>query len=540
MRRIASLLAVAFVVTCSVSDRVAADGCYIPEKAHPKPPSIPRQRALVIHREGLERLIIESSLDAEGQTFGWIIPVPASPRDLSKVTPGVLDTLESMTEGRITHDVGGSPWVALIVAGVSFLVFGAIVRWWEPGDALVIVVCGLLFAFLLLPSLGTAGHRGVSPSDQLREGIRTAGFAQIGSYEVAVLEATRVDALDDWLQKNGLTGLPQAGRSIAEAYIREKWSFVVARLRREGTGLCSPHPLSMTFSAETAVYPMRLTSLSASPVALDLYCLADYKASVAGLHLGFCDTFAGPVARGVDDGSTHKERRYQSRSFEYVVGLPSLVRMLWDGCVLTRLSATVSPDGMRADYRIDTEKPTAYERHRYSYKGALMTGVCWSLIGWGPLLIVAGIVARRKHGIEMVSQHSLERVVLPASLIALLAVGLIYLGLPKVAVVVKSRGKGGFIGAGRVITLIRYTEASMPHSISHVQEHCRQLLLDEHHMTNPYSGAPIREQESPGDYQIIEDKRGIVFRLYGRYGWPHDMVLCPPIPAQLQTSMPGR
>ena len=158
---------------------------------------------------------------------------------------------------------------------------------------------------------GPGGHRGVVLSDPLRDGVNASRFTQIGSYDVAVLEATRADALDGWLEKNGFASLPPAGRSIAEQYIREKWSFVVARLRRDGTGLCSPHPLSMSFSANKAVYPMRLTSLSSSPVALDLYCLADYEASAQGLQRKFCDAFTGPKPYTLEFPFSPTQDRYR-------------------------------------------------------------------------------------------------------------------------------------------------------------------------------------------------------------------------------------
>ena len=69
-----------------------ADGCYIPE-ARKKLPDIPIQRALVEYREGIETLIIESTLDGEGNRFGWIIPVPNEPLRFEKISPGLLKTL---------------------------------------------------------------------------------------------------------------------------------------------------------------------------------------------------------------------------------------------------------------------------------------------------------------------------------------------------------------------------------------------------------------------------------------------------------------
>jgi hypothetical protein len=45
--------------------------------------------------------------------------------------------------------------------------------------------------------------------------------------------------------------------------------------------------------------------------------------------------------------------------------------------------------------------------------------------------------------------------------------------------------------------------------------------------TNIYTGEPIRHEDSPGDYTIIEDERGVVWRTYSQGGYPDDYVLKP-------------
>ena len=44
---------------------------------------------------------------------------------------------------------------------------------------------------------------------------------------------------------------------------------------------------------------------------------------------------------------------------------------------------------------------------------------------------------------------------------------------------------------------------------------------------NIFSGEPLRHEDSPGDYTIIEDERGIVWRTYSAKGYPEDYVLRP-------------
>ena len=50
------------------------DGCKFPLAGVRDLPDIPFQRAVVAHRDGVEQLLIESSLDGAGKGFAWVIP----------------------------------------------------------------------------------------------------------------------------------------------------------------------------------------------------------------------------------------------------------------------------------------------------------------------------------------------------------------------------------------------------------------------------------------------------------------------------------
>jgi len=82
-----------------------ADGKFFPERAYKVPPAIPSQRAIVVYKNGIEKLIIESALDGQGQEFGWIIPLPSKPTEFEKVSPGLIKTLSLAIQPKITHDL---------------------------------------------------------------------------------------------------------------------------------------------------------------------------------------------------------------------------------------------------------------------------------------------------------------------------------------------------------------------------------------------------------------------------------------------------
>ena len=85
-----------------------ADGVFIPE-VRKKIPEIPTQRALLQYRDGVETLIIESTLDGEGDSYSWIIPLPNVPGRIEKISPGLLKTLSLQVQPKI-HQREPSPF----------------------------------------------------------------------------------------------------------------------------------------------------------------------------------------------------------------------------------------------------------------------------------------------------------------------------------------------------------------------------------------------------------------------------------------------
>ena len=79
-----------FVAFALIAGTVLADGKYYPEKAYKVSPAIPSQSAILIYRDGIEKLIIQSALEAQGQKFAWIIPLPSKPTEFEEATPWVL------------------------------------------------------------------------------------------------------------------------------------------------------------------------------------------------------------------------------------------------------------------------------------------------------------------------------------------------------------------------------------------------------------------------------------------------------------------
>ena len=374
-----------------------ADGIYMPPKAFKKMPEIPAQRAVLTWRDGMERMVVESTFKGEGDRFGWVIPLPAEPKSFEAVSPGFLKTLAFNTQPTIEHD-------ELLSSPNGFLVLLAIVLGLL---ALIAYARGgmrpSLFMFLLLTMLflGFLGgfkfwfdsapkFEGMGTGSK---GIKVEKQARIGSYAVEVVRAETPEALGGWLEQNGFAALPAEGKRIVKDLIEEKWHFVTARLQRDGGGLCRPHPMAITFPASQLIYPMRMTALAETPVYLELYTIADRQTSSKRLKTEFCDRFA-PIDENYNGTYVHA---YAPKNRHSNIGHPDAQREMWPGCVVTRLSGTFKPRQMRSDIKLDWKEPDSYRRTYYTRSWVGAIALMGGLMIWcvGMLIIMLALTEER-------------------------------------------------------------------------------------------------------------------------------------------------
>ncbi|MHC4482139.1 MAG: DUF2330 domain-containing protein [Planctomycetota bacterium] len=512
-----------------------ADGKYFPEKAYKIPPAIPSQRAILVYKDGIEKLTIESALDGQGQEFGWIIPLPSKPMEFEKASPGLMKTLSLTTQPKITHDLTSEVHVLSVVTTITAL-WTLLVSLRKPKRPIVglllIFLITLLFASILMPALSKTGvTQGIKHGDIL--GVRVEDIQEIGSYELAVLEADNAEALDKWLRSNGFTGLTEMDKGIISDYIKDSWCFVVAKLRREGSGYSRPHPLAMAFASEMPVYPMRLTATVGSDVYLELFVIADKKATCGRLTLELCDKYAFKKRAGHSFPSGEFLPGFIGKTYQQGIGHPETQKAMWDGCVLSRLCGTLAPSEIEEDIVLELRTDEPSQKHYYSRRGARGTGLVLCLSTWCILVIVlTGIfytTIESKNG----RKFYLVRIIIPAALLSLLLWGVTYAALPKVEVKA--------LGGKRLPRLIYdYLEnqnrlqekLAMAVEYSYfkdMQIHEVIGIVDDHFRSkaskNAYTGERIKHEDSPGNYTVFQDERGIVLRNYSIQGYPHDFVL---------------
>ncbi|MFA4985153.1 MAG: DUF2330 domain-containing protein [Candidatus Brocadiia bacterium] len=389
----------------------AADGKFVPPW-NATAPDMPQQRAIIVYRNGVERLIIESALQGETGEYAWIIPVPSEPIEIRKASYPLFKTMFHDFRLYVYQAVGAAAFYLIILGLLALLtLFWSVTmvtsRPWiftacvsvlmifsicclvirigvpqAPAVGILAVVLALFSVLFLLrrrkPALvATIAYipaalivvsclwlfQTVGVDDEPSSEITLVNTQAIGDYDVTTLKADNADALDAWLVSGGFQSLGQDGRHIADGYIAEKWCFVAGKLRKNDKRLSAPHPIEISFKTDEAIYPMRLTSLTGRPLYIDLIIIAESAYEYPLLETEFTNEF-------IKDRFTQRQAFYSTRDwdtpFTWMPGLPIRLfsgpvgrgtyhseshTLLWDCCVVSKLSGALSPAAMKEDIR---------------------------------------------------------------------------------------------------------------------------------------------------------------------------------------------
>ncbi len=518
------------VILC-FSHHVYADGKYFPEKAFKAAPAIPSQRAILVYKDGIEKLTIESSLDGKGQEFGWVIPLPSEPIEFEKTSPGLIKTFSLVLQPDIIHDLKrelGALWRTVVLVTLGSLI---VVGTRPPDRILWLILLFVVFLVLFTPHLGI--HSKETAATDMH-GIRIHDVRQVGSYELTILETESSRALDVWLEDNGFMGLSEEDEKIVSDYIQDKWYFVAAKLRRQGDGFSRPHPLSISFSSDKPVYPMRLTATVGSNVYLELYVIADKRATCDVLTLEVSDTYRLRKERKTSFSDRTIPSDFAGKTHKQNIGHADAKRFMWDGCTLSKLCGMLKPEQMGKDIILQLKSGVPFQKRYYSRCGARDTGLAMLLRVWCILPILLAIAYHHKRKEPLGRGIFIKKILIPILLLCFLIWTLIYASLPKIDVRTAPGGKG------RIAREIRDKHRRNSEIVMLAQDHDEfagmgkdeiAKLMDEYfttkNATNVYSGEPLKHEDSPGDYSIIEDERGIVFRTYSQGGYPDDHIVKP-------------
>lgn len=259
---------------------VLADGMYVAPSTYVLP-EVTAQQALLVHRDGVETMVIASTLDSESQELGWIIPVPAKPTALKKANPGVLKVFDMQSGPRVHNHVDWGDVSTLMLFLITLIVWIIAFRGFRgptkltKKDKLVRAQCALYLSllFFIFSTSTSARSRGIPVV--LQSGVTVHDQVQVGNYQTSVIEAENPQALNVWLKTNSLAELPENAVTVAKDYIAKNWVFCCFRLTRSDAGLNTPHPVQISFPSEQLIYPMQFTALTGESGYFDLFTLTD-------------------------------------------------------------------------------------------------------------------------------------------------------------------------------------------------------------------------------------------------------------------------
>ena len=385
-----------------------ADGVFIPP-AKQKIPDIPVQRALVKYQAGTESLIIESTLNGENGDYGWIIPVPSQPTKFVKVSPGLLKTMAFQIQPKIHHvepygKVFGIRIEGLFAILVVITCF-CIMRWGARGSILALAV--LVISIFVVPNF-IYYRSGSGETSKANPAVKITSSAIVGDYDVLILEVQDSSVLNTWLVNKGLSPFPVEAAPIVDDYIARDWVFAVAMLRTNSDGTVTPHPILLEFETDQPVYPMRLTGIPGSTLHLELYIVGESEAVPVNYNLKkeYCNHYDyGKIPdyryNPLDNQTGFIPRKWLGPNME--IAHADASKVMWDGCVVTKLTGQVTSDEMMDDMFFQFQEANPYRSEVYSSTWAYNRAMdgAWVLLLIGSILLTLYHLEQKSRGIKV-------------------------------------------------------------------------------------------------------------------------------------------
>jgi hypothetical protein len=499
--------------------RAFSDGMIIPSTAFSAHVEIPDQQALIHFTNGVERLVIETRFAGDGTNFAWVVPLPSQPV-IEEASTGLFPTLQYIFQPHIRHDV--TPFYLWAVGlGALGLVLARASRHNQLLSALLLLLLLLFLSAMLLPALSTASSRTfASFPDSPGSEVSVLGRQIVGVFDTAVIASHDAQALQSWLNENGFA-LASNTAPVIESYVKDGWVFVAAKVRSDETGshTRTPHPLSFTFRTDRAVYPMRLTGIGNGPLRVDLYVFGDAWASAGHFRTQLC---AQPSYPKPSDNWP-----YVRQSDVPAVAHPQLRKWVGGAPVVTRLSATLSPEDMREDVWLDWRPFQEKSTEIFSRQGALTyaLNVAMALVAaWWVLTRIASEQARNVPRFRAGAYSAL--------VLCLVLAGNVYLLLPKTEVrlvrmpYLRARSNAHAAYGSLFNGNPKITEISAKLS----EAKGKGFTLENYDgppLENMFLGGKMKEEDSPGNFTIRQAGEKFEFICYDALGGEHVMGTVP-------------
>lgn len=196
------------------------------------------QRVFIYHRNGVQDLVLQTSVKGSGSDFGMLLPLPSVP-DIRKVEFAFFDELHQMTR---TRDVA----------------------WKAQAE-------GLGAGRMMDDNVGL-------------ERVEVLKNELVGPFETVVLKAKKMDALIDWLKENHYQ-VHESDRTLMKHYLDLDWFFVAVKMSPQAQGKPwdgRAQPVGFRFPTKDIVLPTRMASRVPNGMAFTIYVLTNSRVSLPG------------------------------------------------------------------------------------------------------------------------------------------------------------------------------------------------------------------------------------------------------------------
>ena len=373
-RSVVGFLLVFLVFHLFVPVLATADGGFFPETGLPVP-DLPGQRAIISYRDGIETLMIESTVN-QGSRTAWILPVPSGVISIENGSVGLIKTMGLQLSPALKHP---DQLTLIFYASLMVVMFlMCLIPIFDSFRWIIPMTIVYFFVLMVVPPNFIVYRAGSYVSGtEMEEAVRVLQSERVGNYNTTVLQATSYAVLNKWLYERGFAEMDEKAERIIDGYIRDGWYFLVSDLAGSGGDHLQTHPLEITLAVGQPVYPMRLTAIHDGPLLLDFFIVADKGVSTRDcvLETIFRDQFMGIDKEEAEHWAMGKEGFRAKKLFRFfgaTLAHPDTQRLLWPGCWITRLRGEVFPGRLRTDIHFDENGETAYQAYRFSSRAVVV------------------------------------------------------------------------------------------------------------------------------------------------------------------------
>jgi hypothetical protein len=235
------------------------------------------QRTYVMHKDGMETMLLRPGFEGDVDEFGMLIPFPAPPA-IRKIDDEIFAHIEAAV---------------------------------DPPELKVHIQERRVYQDM--PSMARrSASMGAVPMEMAEEAlaydeVRVLNQEAVGMYQVAVLQAGSPKALSKWMEENGFR-YPDGMDKVVEDYVEDRWCFVAVKAKVGSAKGAAPRPgmrstnpnlppdasfdghvqgMGFRFPTEKPVIPMRLSVFNGEGPRNVIYMLADEPLALHGAPDGF-------------------------------------------------------------------------------------------------------------------------------------------------------------------------------------------------------------------------------------------------------------